>query len=247
MLMFDFDQLEKKNLLSLQEAYDEAIYCHNIRLALSELADALEENNKYLTESDEDITKAINYLVPKFRRIASIEDNSALIIETETLFNTTPVDHLVYLGVVLTSFLKNIPDKTYVDIYTHSKNFTYETGTFDKTKTFDCVCDKYRFFFNLKKHGGDSSVLKSFWKKKVIIYDTAKISFIPNNNNDITLNIIKGNTTFMFRGLKENRKVANFIYELLKDNQNLIEAINSHLNKQFGLDMKVISPYYSFL
>ena len=51
----------------------------------------------------------------------------------------------------------------------------------------------------------------------------------------------------MFRGLKENRKVANFIYELLKDNQNLIEAINSHLNKQFDLDIKVISPYYSFL
>lgn len=32
--MFNFEQLEKNSLQSLQEAYDEALYCHNKQFGL---------------------------------------------------------------------------------------------------------------------------------------------------------------------------------------------------------------------
>lgn len=241
MLMFDFDQLEKKSLQSLQEAYDEAIYCHKIRLALSELADVFEECNHCLTESSEDITKAINYLLPRFKEIASTADNGTLIVETENLFRTTPEDYLVYLGILLTSFLKDVPDKSYVDIYTHSKDFTYETGVFDKTNTFDCVCDKYKFFFKLDSKGKESNIVNKFWHKNTIIYDTAKITFIPNNNNDIDLVVSKSTTSFTFRNIKEYRKFTSFLTELLNNNLNLLEAINKHLQDQLNINYDIIS------
>lgn len=239
--MFDFDQLEKKNLKSLQEAYDEALYCYNIRVALFELTDALEECNKCLIESSEDITKAINYLLPKFKKIASTTDNGTLIIETENLFNTTPENYLVYLGILLTSFLKDVPEQSYVDIYEHSKDFTYETGVMNRKFLLNCVCDKYKFFFQLKKGNSYSLLVKNFWNNNPIINNVSKISFISNNNNDISLIIEKQTEIFIFRNIKEYRKFASFLHELLSNNINLLEAINKHIQDQLNINYDIIS------
>lgn len=220
------------------EAYEIDEYYNSIRLSLKELVSVF---NSDLLVENQDITNKVKYLIPKLEKIAEIKDNNTLFIETESLFNYTNADALVYLGIVLTSFLKNDPDKTYVDIYSHSKNFTYETGVYEDSDLFDMVNPKFQFFFRLKRPDfGVSKIVSSFWGENKIIKNAAKIMFVPNSNNDISVFINKYTETFVFRGLKENVKVSNFIGMLLADNQNLIEAINRHIIKQTGNDTLII-------
>ena len=228
----------KQFVKTLMESYEINSYYDNIRLALKELVGVFQTD---VFVENHDITNKINYLLPKLEELSEIKDNNTLFIETENLFNYTNEDALVYLGIVLTSFLKNDPDKTYVDIYSNSKDFTYETGVYEDSDLFDMVKQKFQFFFRLKRpDSGYSKNIEEFWLNNTIIYNTAKIMFIPNNNNDISVHINKYADIFVFRGLKENVKVSNFIGMLLADNQNLIEAINRHIIKQTGNDTLII-------
>lgn len=228
----------------LTNNFDYYQYLYKIKEAVRSLLHCLESN--FLIEST-DITKSINLLMPRFSKIANLDDIDSIYIEVENLFKYGDEKGLLYLGVLLSSFLQR-NDKTFFVKDPHSKYFSFEIGVYNEEDLFSCVNPKYQFFFVLlNSKDGFSNVIFSFWQKHKIIFKTSYISFIPiNNNNDVSLFVKKENIQYYYRDLKTNRRVANFFYELLKEDINLVEEINNYISQKTKHKTSVLSPFNDY-
>ena len=93
----------------LTNNFDYNQYLYKIKEAVRSLLHCLEPN--VLIEST-DITQSINRLMPRFSKIANLDDIDSIYIEVENLFKYGDEKGLLYLGVLLSSFLQR-NDKTF--------------------------------------------------------------------------------------------------------------------------------------
>lgn len=240
---------------SLKHQYDISSYCFNIREACINIYNVF--SNCLLIESKQeviDITNDIKKVLDDLKVISEEKDDGTVFILTENLFKKNSNENgLVYLGAVLTSFLVGDDSKRFISIIKEKDILEYETGPKSGVNMFDCVSEMYQFFFTLKIYDYNknefikSDVVETFWKMHTIVIDNSINTFKPNNNNDITLNILKYNPeenskiSFIFRDLKDRRYFSQFIFSLLRGDLNTLEKINSYINRKSKYKFDAIS------
>lgn len=239
----------------LKEQYEISLYCKNIREACINIYDVF--SNCILTESKQeviDITGEIKGVLSDLIRISKEKDDGTVFILTENLFKKHSNENgLVYLGSVLTSFLVGDDSKRFISIIKEKEILEYETGPKTGINMFDCVSEMYQFFFILKIYNFNdnefynSKIVENFWKTHPVVVNNSINTFKPNNNNDITLNILKynpedkRNISFVFRDLKDRRYFSRFIFSMLSNDINMVERINKYIDRKSKYKFDVIS------